>query len=177
MIAPIIHTPRLTLRPHVAIDLDAAFAMWSDPIVTRFIGGKPSTYQQTWSRVMTYAGHWALLGFGYWAVEETATGTFVGECGFADFKRDIAPSMQGVPELGFAFAPAFHGKGYATEAVTAVVAWADANLEAKRTVCLVSPENHPSLRVVEKRGYRAFEETLFGGVPTLFFERVKRDLL
>lgn len=177
MIAPIVRTPRLTLRPHVATDLDAAFAMWSDPIVTRFIGGKPSTYQQTWSRVMTYTGHWALLGFGYWAVEEAATGAFIGECGFADFKRDIAPSMQGVPELGFAFSPAVHGKGYATEAVTAAIAWIDANRKAKRTVCLVSPENHPSRRVVEKHGYRAFEETLFGGVPTMFFERVKNGQL
>jgi RimJ/RimL family protein N-acetyltransferase len=170
---PVLRTERLTLRGHRAADIADCYAMWSHPAVTRFIGGKPSTYQQTWMRVLAYAGHWALLGFGYWLIEETATSKFVGEVGLANFKRDIAASMQGVPELGFALSPSAHGKGYATEAVRAALAWGDDHLEAKRTVALITPENAASIRVAEKCGYSIFERSTFAGEPALFLERVR----
>lgn len=171
---PVIHTERLTLRGHRLDDYEDCCAMWGDPIVTRHIGGQPSTRQQTWSRILSYAGHWGLLGFGYWVIEESATRRFVGETGFADFHRDIAPSMQGVPELGYALSPAFHGNGYATEAIQAALAWVDAHLKAPRTVCLIDPQNAASIRVAERCGYSVFESATFNGGPALFLERVVR---
>ena len=67
---PVIETKRLRLRGHRAADLPACAAMWAKEGVTRFIGGKPLTEEETWLRILRYAGHWALLGFGYWVVEE-----------------------------------------------------------------------------------------------------------
>ena len=67
------------------------------------------------------------MGFGHWAVEEKASGDFIGDLGFADFKRDIQPSIQGLPELGWVLASRAHGKGYATEAVRAAIAWGAAH--------------------------------------------------
>lgn len=145
--------------------------MWADPLVTRFIGGRASTPPQTWQRVLAYAGHWKFMHFGYWAIEEKSTGQFIGEIGFADFKRDIAPSMQNVPEIGFALASRAHGKGYASEAVLAVLAWGDEHLPSKRTVALVSVENAASRHILENSGYRTFEETRFADAPVLFMER------
>src|SRR4030088_1463697 len=98
---PSIETARLRLRSHQLEDFAPSVAMWSDPAVYRYISGKPSTPQQVWSRLLGYTGHWTLLGFGYWVVEEKATGTFLGEVGFADFKRDIEPSIAGIPEIGW----------------------------------------------------------------------------
>jgi RimJ/RimL family protein N-acetyltransferase len=171
MIAPVVETARLRLRAHRIDDFDASFAMWSDPVVTRFIGGKPSTEQQTWSRLLNYAGHWALLGFGYWAIEEKSTGSFAGELGFANFRRDIAASMRDVPELGWTLASRFHGQGYATEAVQAAVAWGDVHFGRTRTVCLINTGNAASIRVAEKCGFAVFERTVFFEQPTLFLER------
>ena len=168
---PVIETARLRLRAHRLEDFEDSFAMWTDPAVTRFIGGKPSTEQQAWSRLLGYVGHWALMGFGYWAVEEKATGRFAGELGFANFKRDIAPSMRDVPELGWALASPFHGQGYATEAVRAAVAWGDVRFESARTVCLIDPANLASIRVAEKCGYAVFERTRFNERETLFLAR------
>lgn len=170
-VIPIIETDRLRLRGHRVEDLDACIAMWSDPQVVRFIGGKPSTPQQTWMRLLAYAGHWSLLGFGYWAIEDRQTGAFVGDVGFADFKRDVAPSMRGVPEIGWALATPFHGRGYGTQAVRAALRWGDENLPSARTVCLIDAENAPSIRVAEKCGYRAFDRTAYDGRTTLFFSR------
>jgi RimJ/RimL family protein N-acetyltransferase len=170
---PTLQTERLTLRGHRTGDFDFCFAMWSDPAVTRYIGGKPSTRQQSWMRMLTYIGHWSLLGFGYWAVEETSTGSFVGDLGFADYRRGAMPSLTGVPEMGWALAPAFHGRGYATEAGLAAIAWADAHFESPRTACLIDCENAPSMRLAEKFGYRTFERANYDGRPTFFLERVR----
>jgi RimJ/RimL family protein N-acetyltransferase len=121
---------------------------------------------------LNYAGHWALLGFGYWAVEERASGTFVGELGFADFKRDIDPAMRGVPEAGWTFASPVHGRGYATEALAAVVAWGDERFSHGRTVALIDAENLASIQVAEKCGYREFMRALFSERPVIFYERI-----
>jgi RimJ/RimL family protein N-acetyltransferase len=170
MEAPAIETERLVLRAHRLDDFDACVAMWSDPIVTRYIGGKPSTAQETWFRMLRYAGHWDFLRYGYWAVIEKSSGVFIGELGFADYRRDIA-SIEGVPELGWALIPSAHGKGYATEALRGAVAWGDEHLEAGRTVCIIHPENAASLRVAQKLGYREIDRVIFGGQPTVLFER------
>lgn len=172
---PVIETQRLRLRGHRFDDLGDCVSLWSNPAVTRFIGGKPSTEQQTWARLLAYIGHWSILGFGYWVIEEKDTKHFVGEIGFADFKRDIDASMRGVPEIGFALAPAYHGRGYATEGVQAVLAWGDTNLPSRRTVCMINPQNLASVRVVQKFGYEIFTQTEFSDQPILFLEREAHD--
>jgi RimJ/RimL family protein N-acetyltransferase len=168
---PVIETNRLILRGHRLDDFSDCVAMWSDPIVTRFIGGKPFSEEETWARLLRYAGHWSLMGFGYWAIEEKDTHSFVGELGFADFKRDIEPSIKGMPELGWALISRVHGKGYATEAVRAVVAWGEQHFGSARTVCIIRPENVASIRVAEKCGYRELQRTAYKGHATIIFAR------
>lgn len=165
---PVIETRRLRLRGHRRDDLPQCVAMWSDPIVTRFIGGTPSGEQRTWARLLAYIGHWVLMGFGYWAIEERETSTFVGEIGFADFKRDGAPLLRAGPELGFALAPSFHGKGYATEAVRAALAWGNEQLPRGRCVCLVDEENAASLRVLANVGFEVLQRSSFNGRPVVY---------
>ena len=145
--------------------------MWADPKVYRYIGGKPHTEEESWTRLLRYAGHWALLGFGYWVVEEKATGNFAGEIGFADYKRDLKPSLKGVPEIGWVLASHAHGKGYATEAVRAVTAWGDAHFGPVRTACIIHPENIASIRVAEKCGYRELQCTTYKGHAAMMFVR------
>ena len=168
---PVIETERLKLRGHTPADLDASAAMWGDPEVTRFIGGKPATREETWGRLLRYAGHWPLLRYGYWLVEEKRSGRFVGEVGFADMKRDIAPPLDGMPESGWALAGWAHGQGFATEAVKAAIAWGDAHFGARTTTCIISPENTASIRVAEKCGYREYARTTYKGAPTIQFRR------
>jgi RimJ/RimL family protein N-acetyltransferase len=167
----ILETDRLKLRGHRLDDFSDCTAMWADPEVTRFIGGKPLSEEESWRRLLAYVGHWSLLGFGYWVAEEKATGNFVGEIGFADYKRDLEPSLKGTPEIGWVLATHAHGKGYATEAVRAAVAWADAHFESARTACIIAPENLASIRVAVKCGYREFAQATYKGNPTLMFVR------
>jgi len=168
---PTLQTEHLTLRGHRADDLEASAEMWCDPAVTRFIGGKPSSQEETWGRLLRYHGLWAMLGFGYWLVEDRSSGRFVGEVGFADFKREMEPSIAGTPEIGWALAPWAHGRGWATEAVRAALSWEDRQLPARRTVCMIAPENTPSIKLARKCGYTEFSRTTYKSQPTVLFAR------
>jgi RimJ/RimL family protein N-acetyltransferase len=168
---PVLATERLNLRGHLLDDFTACAAMWADPIVTRYFGGKPFTEEDAWTRLLRYVGHWALLGFGYWVVEEKATGHFIGEIGFANYKRTVEHSFKSTPEIGWVFASQAHGKGYATEAARAVVAWGDTHFGGLRTHCLIDPENVASIRIAEKCGYRELQRTAYKGRPTTVFIR------
>jgi RimJ/RimL family protein N-acetyltransferase len=86
---PTLETGRLILRPHRREDFDSCAALWANPDVVRYIGGKPFTREEVWARLLRYAGHWQWLGFGFWALEEKETGAFAGELGFAEFMRDL----------------------------------------------------------------------------------------
>jgi len=174
---PVLETERLKLRGHRLEDFVQCAAMWADPSVIRYIGGKPLTEEESWTRFLRYVGHWSLLGFGYWVAEEKGSGNFVGEIGFADYKRDLEPSLKGMPEIGWVLAAAAHGKGYATEAVGAVVEWGDARFQGAGTACIIAPDNLASIRVAQKCGYRQSQLATYKGHPTLIFVREPKNSL
>ncbi len=123
-------------------------------------------------RLLTYAGHWAFMDFGYWAVVEKESGAFAGDLGFADFHRDAAASIKGAPEMGWVIAPEFSGRGYASEAARAALAWADEQ-RWPRTVCMIHAENAASVRVAEKCGFHEIERAQVNEQPLIFFERTR----
>ena len=169
--APTLETERLILRAHRLEDFGPSATMWGDEEVTRFIGGKPFTPEEVWQRMLRYPGHWALLGFGYWVLQEKATGAFIGEAGLLNLNRALEPPLGDAPEAGWVLAPTAQGKGYATEAMTRAIAWTEAQLRPSRTVCMISPQNSPSIRVAEKLGYREYVRTAYKGSPTILLER------
>lgn len=169
---PVIETERLRLRGHRVADFKDCAAMWADPIVTQYIGGRPFTAEEVWARLLRYAGHWTWLGFGYWLIEDRETGHFVGELGFADFKRALDPPLNAtMPELGWALAATAHGRGYATEAVRAAITWGDTHLGATATMCLIDPANQPSIRVAQKCGYHPAGDRQYKGHTVQLFTR------
>jgi RimJ/RimL family protein N-acetyltransferase len=171
MEVPVIETERLILRGHRQGDFETLAAMWADPVVARHIGGKTSTREETWARLLRYVGHWKLLGFGYWAVEMKGGAGFIGDVGFADWRRDITPSLEGMPEGGWVFSPTAHGHGIATEAVLAAVTWIDGHFSGKTTTCIIDAANAASIRVAQKCGYREFVRAEFKGTPVIQFRR------
>ncbi len=170
-VVPTLGTPRLRLRGHRLDDFANCAALWSDPLVTRYIGGRPFSEEESWGRLLRYVGHWALTGFGYWVIEEKSTGAFLGEGGFQENQRDITPSLKGMLETGWVFLPAAHGKGYATEAVQAMHAWKDANLPDRKVCCIIDEPNVASLRVAQKCGYREIARSTYHGASILVFLR------
>jgi RimJ/RimL family protein N-acetyltransferase len=168
---PTVETARLRLRAFRENDLDAHATMLGDPEIVRFLGGQVATREETWRRLLGGAGLWAVLGFGYWAIEERETGAYLGQIGFSDFKREMTPSIEGLPEIGWMLATSAQGKGIATEAAQGALGWADAALPGRRVVAIIDAANLASIRVAEKIGLSAREPALYKDEPILVFRR------
>ena len=168
---PVIETERLILRGHALEDFPAYAAMWADPEVTRFIGGVPLSEEESWGKFLRTFGQWAVTGFGFWSVMEKEGGTRLGEAGFVDGRRNIVPSLSGMPECGWALAKSAQGKGYAIEAVRAALVWGDAYFGAVRLACIIAPQNVSSLRVAAKAGFREAHRTTYRNEPTIMLYR------
>jgi len=171
---PVIETARLLLRRHQTGDFAACAAMWGDPAIARSIGGKPFTHEEVWARILRYVGHWTLMGYGFWAIEEKASGDFIGESGFANFKRDLDPPLDDGPETGWALRTASHGKGYGEEALRAVLAWGDAHFGGANVYCLIDAENEVSIRLAEKCGFRRERAANYKDMSGAIYVRITR---
>ena len=169
---PTIETERLILRGHTRDDFPAFARMWADADVTRFIGGAPLSEEDAWARFLRVMGHWAVLGFGFWAVTLKESGRRIGEVGILDVRREIEPSFHGVPEIGWSLLPEAQGRGYAGEAARAAVAWAEAKFGRVRMVCIIHPDNAPSLKLARRLGFREIARTTYKGEPTVLLERL-----
>jgi RimJ/RimL family protein N-acetyltransferase len=166
-----IETPRLRLRRPDISDAARIAGLYAEPDVTRFISGRPSTREQSWGRLLRQIGHWAAFGYGFWIVERRADGQFVGEVGFGEFRRDLEPRIEGIPEAGWVLLPAAAGQGFATEAMRAALAWLDLSGVYRSTYCIVDPEHAASLRVASKLGYRDAVSARHAGLPAVVLFR------
>ena len=166
----LIETERLVLRPPRLADLEETFELWADPVVVKFITGKPSTREEAWGRLHRNAGYWALQGYGPLMAREKASGRFVGELGLNNFGREIDPPT-GPLEAGWVLASWCHRKGYASEAMLACLDWARARFAGQRSTCIIDPYNAPSLGVARKCGYREFTRADLRGSAVVMLER------
>lgn len=157
MIAPTIITERLILRAFTLDDWEAYAQAWADPELTAFIGGEPRSRNMSWTKFTQAVGLWPLLGYGYWAFVDRKTGAFLGNGGLARFERGI-DQLEGFPEAGWAFVPAAWGRGFASEAVAAIINWSEITLKAPEVRCIIDPRNAPSIRVAEKNGFVRIDE-------------------
>jgi RimJ/RimL family protein N-acetyltransferase len=169
---PVIETARLRLRPHRIDDLQSRMAMTGNPHVMRYFGGAEALQneEENWSRLLRYAGHWALLGHGLFAIEEKASGRFAGEIGLADFRRGLGSDFDPFPEAAWIVDQWAEGKGYATEAIRGASAWYDESFAPGRKVCIIAPDNLPSLRVAAKLGFTRFSTGEYHGRPIILLE-------
>jgi RimJ/RimL family protein N-acetyltransferase len=161
-LTPRLETERLLLREWRDQDLDAYAAMSQDPEVVRYLG-EPQDRAASWRGMALHAGHWALRGYGNWALERKSDGELLGRVGLW--------SPEGWPglELGWQLARHAWGQGYATEAARAAIAWAWAELGVAELISLIRPENVRSARVAERLGFRPLrEDRLQGHRVTVF---------
>ncbi len=170
---PTLETERLRLREQGLADLDAAAEFWSRPDVYRHIDGKPRAREEVWRRTLSNAGTWALFGYGSWWVE-TRDGRFAGLFGFLQAEREMTPAFApGEIEVGWSLAPEAQGKGYAFEALSAIFGWADEALPDRTFVCIISPENAPSLKLAAKVGFHKRGMASYQGKDVIQFERTR----
>ena len=155
---PVIETARLILRPWRSSDIAANTAMLSDPGTARYItpDGKPITTEiGGWRNAAVIAGHWALHGFGMFAVEEKSSGRYVGRVG-----PWSPPGWPGF-EVGWGIARECRGKGYAVEAARASIDWVFATFEIDEIIHCIDHDNAPSQAVARRLGARRMAKSIY----------------
>jgi RimJ/RimL family protein N-acetyltransferase len=152
----ILETDRLLLREFVMDDVKEFFRMVSDSDVTRFTGDDCQTLEEASKRLedgpfQDYRKH----GYGRWAAVYKPTGTVIGFAGLK-YMDDV-----GEVDLGFRFFKEHWGKGLATEASRAIVAYGFGTHQLKRIIGMADIENKASIRVLEKVGFTFERFTTF----------------
>jgi RimJ/RimL family protein N-acetyltransferase len=117
------------------------------PKWARYLGdGKPLSRIDAWRSLAAVLGHWQLRGYGLWAVEERATGAFVGRIGC------YFPVGWPGFEVGWTLRRSSWGKGYATEGARVAMRYAFEELGQQQVISLIQPGNLRSRRVAERLG-------------------------
>jgi RimJ/RimL family protein N-acetyltransferase len=167
----VLETERLRLRPHRLSDHADRCTMTADPATMRFIGGEPQSEEENWARILRYAGHWALFGYGLFVLEEKATGRFAGEVGLMHFRRGLGDDFDPFPEAAWVLASWAQGQGYAGEGIAAAIGWHEAQHGVGRQVCIIAPDNAPSLRLAAKLGFTSYREAPYHAKPVVLHAR------
>jgi len=142
-----IETQRLILRLPQRADFDGYAELHADEEAARHIGG-PLVRDAAWRKFLQMPGAWAMQGFGMFSIVDKNNGEWLGQCG--PWQPEGWPGT----EVGWAFRRTAWGKGYATEAATAAIDWAFANLRWSEVIHCIDRANVPSQRVAKRLGSR-----------------------
>lgn len=149
MTQSIIKSERLILRQWREEDLEPFAALNADPVAMRFMPGV-MTREETRALMGRIAEHHLAHGFGIWAVEAPGVAPFIGYVGlqWVGFETPFTPAV----EIGWRLAPAFWGRGYATEAAGAALCTGFENLNLDQIVSFTVAANKASWSVMERIG-------------------------
>jgi RimJ/RimL family protein N-acetyltransferase len=151
--APRIETERLVLRPWRSEDFDPYYAIQCEPEVHRHFGPEPMGREDCWRRMCAATGLWALVGYGWWAVDTRDDRRLIGTVGLLYPRRDMKPNPFDGPEMGWLMSGTVHGRGLAGEACRAVLDWTEDSLDPSPIWAMIVPGNAPSIRLAERLGF------------------------
>ena len=164
----ILTTERCLVRETTKEDLDALYAIYAEPSVTRYTEGlyperaQEEAYLEDYTENMYY-----FYNYGVWTICDKITGQVIGRAGFSN--REGYED----PELGFVIGVPWQGCGYATEVCRALLQYGKEELGFEQMQMLVMPENEVSLHLAEKLGFRREDSVIWGGI---LYERLIREM-
>jgi ribosomal-protein-alanine N-acetyltransferase len=164
----VLQTERLVLRNLTMDDLDELAAIYGDPDVRHYFPEGTLNREETKEELEWFIDvYYARYGYGLWATVDKGTGEFIGRCGLIPWTILLSPTGElalggtgdhpvgpegSEVEVAYMLAKRSWGRGLATEAATAIVAYGFEQLDLERLICLIDPENVASMRVAEKIG-------------------------
>src|SRR5713226_9271574 len=158
-----LETDRLIMRMIRLEDFESYAALGADPEVMRFLGGKTWSRLESWRHMCAMIGHWYLRGYGLWAVQEKASGQFIGRIGM--HYPETWPGF----ELGWTLARHAQGKGYATEGARRALEYAFTEMNREHVISLINPLNAASIRVAERLGEKVEGRTELFDIEVLIY--------
>ena len=166
---PILESERLIYRAFTEDDFEPMAHFFADPVSVYY--GGPCDREDAWRKFATYPGHWALRGYGPWALEDKVTHLFVGLCG------PWYPEGWIEPEITWALVPEHHGKGYATEAAKRALRSAYEDFGWASAISVISVDNAASAAVAERLGATIEAKIEYRYGPAHLYRHVGADSL
>jgi [ribosomal protein S5]-alanine N-acetyltransferase len=154
----LLETERLRLRPLTPGDVDGLLEVLGDAETMRWYPA-PFDREGVVAWIQRALDSYEQNGFGLLAIEERASGDFVGDCGPTIQLVEEEPHV----ELGWHVRRDRWGRGIATEGGAACRDWCFANLDVDHLISLIRPENRQSWRVAEKLGFTTWRATMRAG--------------
>jgi RimJ/RimL family protein N-acetyltransferase len=157
-VVPHVKTERLLLRELRLDDFETYARFMSDPQATGSVPAIPDR-RTAWRTFASSTGSWLITGAGWWAIELTQTGEFIGFVG-AFFRETMLPLRADSDfELGWVLFPPYWRRGFAREAAAAALRSGFERHGAQRALAQMDPANTPSVAVA-----RAIGMTLAGNM-------------
>lgn len=146
----VLETDRLILRQFFPADAPFILELLNEPSFIQNIGDRRVRTLADAARYIETGpvASYARSGFGLYLVLLKESQASIGMCGL--IKREALEDV----DVGYAFLPRYWSKGYAIEAVQAIMAYAKNTVHLERIVAIVDPNNQGSIRVLEKAGFR-----------------------
>ena len=169
---PAVQTERLVLRKFTAEDLDAAYILFNDDEVQKYLSQKNRRNREQLEVLLAKSiNYWEKRGFGLFCVTEKNVGKMIGYCGFQYFDNttDI--------EIIFGYLKEFWGKGFATEAAKGCLKFGFEKLEFEKVLAATVPENVASRVVLEKLHMKCEENSVHYDMNLLIFSISSADFL
>lgn len=146
----ILTTDRLRLEPFTDTHLDGLNELNRDPVVMRYLTGKPETREETAAVIERVKARWIEWGCSWWAFVEHDSGQIVGAGCIQHLARDAANPL----EIGWRLRQDRWGRGLATEAARTMAGWAFDSLKTPLLVSVCHVDNHASAKVMQRLGMR-----------------------
>jgi len=165
---PVLETERLILRGWKLEDFTFFAGFWADPDRTRFFLSGTQNQAQSWLAFTSMTGEWVLREYGMFAIQPKGGSNVIGHAGIW-FPPDLDE-----PELAWSLYAGNEGRGYATEAATAVLSWTGSHLGLPPLMSFVHPDNTPSIAVAKRLGAHFEKETTLRGDPRIVFRHTQQ---
>jgi RimJ/RimL family protein N-acetyltransferase len=169
---PILRTERLELRIPQRDDLSGLVELVTAEPTRRFLGKAQPTQAAQFERLMRNIGGWTIYGYGNFSVRLHGEAALIGSCGVFHSWRGFGNGMDDVPEAGWIIRHDHWGKGIASEAMQAILAWFDATHGPRRIAAMIEQGNTASQRVARTLGFLAYAKQVFEGAPLVLYERL-----
>lgn len=149
----ILTTARCYVRELSLGDMEDLFVMYEQKGMTDYMEPLYESEEEMEYQKAYIENMYGFYGYGMWLVFDRQTDELIGRAGIEN--RELHGTFE--LELGYAIAPAYQGKGYATEVCTAILAYARERLECREINCMIQKENQPSLALAKKLGFHYLE--------------------
>ncbi|MCD7836106.1 MAG: GNAT family N-acetyltransferase [Lachnospiraceae bacterium] len=155
----ILDTDRCIIRESSEQDVDAFYAIYAEPSITKYMEGLYEAYDEEKAYIHNYIEKiYKFYEFGVWSVIEKESGEVIGRAGLS-YREGFDE-----PELGFVIGTPWQRRGYAYEVCRAILNYGSEEFGFSKILAFAEPENTPSLRLCDKLGFKSDGITNISGI-------------